>query len=58
MARERDIEAAVREGLSDPYKIAAFLYQKANPVLKRAAERNVLSSASPLAVLRLIKPMP
>ena len=55
MARERDIEAAVREGLSDPYKIAAFLYQKANPVLKRAAERNVLSHLSKLVAEGRVK---
>jgi glyoxylase-like metal-dependent hydrolase (beta-lactamase superfamily II) len=46
--REREIEAAVRTGLSDPYEISANLYQKTHPVLKRAAERNVLSHLSKL----------
>ena len=48
LAREREIETAVRDGLSDPYEIAASLYQKVNPVLRRAAERNVLSHLSKL----------
>lgn len=48
MAREAEIEAAVQKGLSDPFAIAAILYHKSNPVLKRAAERNVLSHLSKL----------
>ena len=48
IAREHDIEAAIRDGLSDPYEIAAALYRKANPTLKRAAERNVLSHLAKL----------
>ena len=48
IAREREIEAAVRDGLSDPVCIAEVLYAKQNPTLKRAAERNVLSHLSKL----------
>jgi len=48
IVREHEIEAAVRSGLSDPYEISATLYKKTHPVLKRAAERNVLSHLSKL----------
>lgn len=41
LSRERDIVEAVANGLSDPVEIAGSLYRKANPTLKRAAERNV-----------------
>ena len=55
MARELEIEAAVRKGLSDPYEIAASLYSKTHPVLKRAAERNVLSHLSKLVAEGRVK---
>jgi glyoxylase-like metal-dependent hydrolase (beta-lactamase superfamily II) len=48
MMRETEIEAAVRNGVSDPARISASLYHKTHPVLKRAAERNVLSHLSKL----------
>lgn len=48
MMRETEIEAAVREGFSDPVTISASLYNKTNPVLKRAAERNVLAHLAKL----------
>jgi glyoxylase-like metal-dependent hydrolase (beta-lactamase superfamily II) len=48
MAREQEIEDAIRGGLSSPLAIAATLYRKSNPVLQRAAERNVLSHLSKL----------
>ncbi len=48
MAREAEIESAVRDGLSDPVAIASTLYNKSNPVLRRAAERNVLAHLSKL----------
>lgn len=48
MAREVEIEDAVRKGLSDPSAISETLYHKSNPVLKRAAERNVRSHLSKL----------
>lgn len=55
MIRESQIEAAVRNGLSDPFEIAATLYNKSHPVLKRAAERNVLSHLSKLMVEGRVK---
>lgn len=55
LAREVEIESAVRNGLSDPYEIAATLYQKTHPVLKRAAERNVLSHLSKLVAEGRVK---
>ena len=49
MAREVEVEAAVRNGMSNPAEIAASLYpKKTHPVLRRAAERNVLSHLSKL----------
>jgi glyoxylase-like metal-dependent hydrolase (beta-lactamase superfamily II) len=48
MRREREIERAVNEGLSDPVRIAGALYDQQNQTLRRAAERNVLSHLSKL----------
>ncbi|MGQ7793597.1 MBL fold metallo-hydrolase [Faunimonas sp. B44] len=47
--REAEIEAALRRGPSTPAALAEYLYAKANPVLRRAAERNVRSHLTKLA---------
>jgi glyoxylase-like metal-dependent hydrolase (beta-lactamase superfamily II) len=48
IAREVEIVATIRDGISDPVEITAALYHKAHPTLKRAAERNVRSHLSKL----------
>lgn len=48
LRREAEIERVLAEGMGDPSQIAERLYAKADPVLRRAAERNVMAHLSKL----------